>query len=379
MPEAKNRFLSLDVFRGVIICFTIIVNMPGNPETTVPALTFARWNGFTPADIIYPAFLFCVGLGMFFTFQDWHKDEVSKGKIYFKLFRRSILLFIIGILINWFPFMQTNMDTGKWEFIPFSQVRIWGILQRIALCYLLVGLMMQLFKIRTTLAITLIGLILYWPILYYGGKMPNPYLIRSNAVLMMDKWMIGEDHLDQNPLVPFEEFGFLSTLPALANVVAGYLTARFILRTKITYETLTHLLLTGFLLTVLAYIWNNVLPVNRKLWTSSFAVMSIGLSLSTLAFIIFIVDKMKYTKEADFFRVFGRNPLIAFILSMTMIIPLQLVNVAPGLSIADWLYLNIFSHATAYIGSFLQASFFMMIIWGLCKILDRKGEYLTLS
>lgn len=377
MSEIKNRFLSLDVFRGMIICFIIIVNMPGNPETTVPALTFARWNGFTPADIVYPAFLFCMGLGMFFSFQSW-KEDFGNGKIYYIIFRRAILMFLIGVLLNWFPFFQSNMDTGRWEFIPFSQVRIWGVLQRFGLCYLLVGLMLQAFKLRTTLAITLVFLILYWPFLYYGGGAPHPYSIRQNLVLRIDKWMIGTDHLDQSPIVPFEEFGFLSTLPALSNMVAGYLTARFILRNKITYETLTHLLLTGFLLMVLAYIWNNVFPVNRKLWTSSFSAMSIGLSLNTLAFIIFAVDKMKYLKEANFFRVFGRNPLVAFVLSMTMTIPLQLVEVQPGLSITDWLYINVFSYTTAYVGSFLQAAFFMLIIWGLCYLLDKKGEYITL-
>lgn len=378
MPEVNNRFLSLDVFRGLIICFVIIVNMPGNPETTVPALTFARWNGFTPADIIYPAFLFCMGISMFFSFQKWRNEETT-WKIYFSMFKRGVLLFLIGIVLNWFPFVQSNMDTGKWEAIPFSQVRIWGVLQRIGLCYLLVGLMIQLFKLRATLAITLACLILYWPVLYYFGDAPHPYSIRQNLILKIDTWMIGVDHLDQTPIVPFEEFGFLSTFPALANIVAGYLTARFILRTKITYETLTHLLLTGFLLMVLAYIWNNVFPVNRKLWTSSFAVMSIGLSLNVLAFIIFMVDKMKHLKEANFFRVFGRNPLIAFLLSMTMTIPLQLINVQPGLSISDWLYINVFSYTTAYVGSFLQAFFFMLIIWGLCYLLDKKGEYITLG
>ena len=378
MPETKNRFLSLDVFRGLIICFIIIVNMPGNPETTVPALTFARWNGFTPADIIYPAFLFCTGLGMFFSFQNW-REKYTTRKTYYVIVRRSVLLLLIGVLLNWFPFVQSNMDTGKWEFIPFSQVRIWGILQRIGCCYLLVGLMVQAFKLRATLAITLVCLVVYWPVLYYGGSAPHPYSIRQNLVLKVDQWMVGTDHLDQSPLVPFEEFGFLSTFPALANVVAGYLTARFILRSKITYETLTHLLLTGFLLMVLAYIWNNVFPLNRKLWTSSFSVMSIGLSLDTLALIIFTVDKMRYLKEANFFRVFGRNPLVAFILSMTMTIPLQLINVQPGLSITDWLYINVFSYTTAYIGSFLQAAFFMFIIWGLCYLLDKKGEYLTLG
>ncbi|MFT4204860.1 MAG: DUF5009 domain-containing protein [Chitinophagaceae bacterium] len=377
MSEIKNRFLSLDVFRGFIICFIIIVNMPGNPETTVLALNFARWNGFSPADITYPAFLFCTGIGLFFSLQDW-RERYGKGKTCFVLFRRSVLLFAIGILLNWFPFVQSNLDTGRWELVPFAQVRIWGILQRIGLCYLLVGLMIELFKLRTTLAITLVLLVLYWPVLYYGGDVPTPYAIRHNLVLKIDRWIIGTDHLDQNPLVPFEEFGFLSTLPALSNMVAGYLTARFILRTKITYETLTHLLLTGFLLTVLAYIWNNVFPVNRKLWTSSFAVMSIGFSLNVLAFIIFAVDKMHYLKEANFFRVFGRNPLVAYLLSMTMTIPLQMVEVQPGLSIMDWMYINIFSYTSAYIGSFLQAVFFMLLIWGLCYLLDKKGEYITL-
>ncbi|QES90496.1 acyltransferase family protein [Rhizosphaericola mali] len=377
MSQPKDRFLSLDVFRGLIVGFMIIVNMPGNPETTVPALTFANWNSFTPADLIYPAYIFCVGIGLFFSLKEWQEMH-SKGRVFLIILRRSILMFLIGLLINWFPFFQIDLESGEKIFTPFSQVRIWGFLQRLGVLYFITSCLLLFTNLRVTLALGVLFLVGYWPVLYFGGKFPNPYSIRHNLVLHIDKLMIGTDHLDQSPIVPFEEFGFLSTFPAFANIIAGFLTARIIFKKKITYETLTLILISGFMLMSLAYIWNNVLPVNRKLWTSSFAVESIGLCLSILAIIIYVVDKIHYTKEANFFRVFGRNPLVAYILSMTMTIPLQLIEVEPGLSISNWLYINVFSYASAYIGSFLQAALFMFIIWLICRLLDRKGDYLTL-
>lgn len=377
MDELKDRFLSLDVFRGMIICFMIIVNMPGNPETTVPALLNSRWNGLSPADLILPSFLFCMGMGTFFNVFKWQKEH-SKAKVVFKILRTSIVLIIIGILLNWYPFFQIDPFSNQKTWIPFSDVRLSGLLQRVGLVYLLVSLMFVFFKIRTTLAVTVVILILYWPLLYYFGDSQGPYTLRGNLPLKIDTKILGINHLDQySELVPFEMYGLLSTLPAIGNMVAGYLVGRFIKRKGITYETLTLLLLTGFLLLSLSYIWNNVFPVNMKLWTSSFVLQTIGIDLSILSLVIYTVDKVKFAKESNYFRVLGRNPLVAYILSATLIIPLQLVEVQPGVSIMTWLYINIFSYATAYVGSFLQSLIFMVIISTTCIILDRKKEYIT--
>lgn len=377
MDELKDRFLSLDVFRGMIICFMIIVNMPGNPETTVPALLNSRWNGLSPADLILPSFLFCMGMGTFFNVFKWQKEH-SKAKVVFKILRTSIVLMIIGILLNWYPFFQIDPFSNQKTWIPFSDVRLSGLLQRVGLVYLLVSLMFVFFKIRTTLAVTVVILILYWPLLYYFGDSQGPYSLRGNLPLKIDTKILGINHLDQySELIPFEMYGLLSTLPAIGNMVAGYLVGRFIKRKGITYETLTLLLLTGFLLLSLSYIWNNVFPVNMKLWTSSFVLQTIGIDLSILSLVIYTVDKVKFAKESNYFRILGRNPLVAYILSATLIIPLQLVEVQPGVSIMTWLYINIFSYATAYVGSFLQSLIFMVIISATCIILDRKKEYIT--
>lgn len=379
MAEAKDRFLSLDVFRGMIVCFMIITNMPGNPETTVPSLLNSRWNGFSPADLILPSFLFVMGIGLFFSIHAWEQEH-SKAKVFAKILRRSVLLVIVGLLVNWYPFIQADPFSGKWSMIPLDELRYWGWLQRIGVVYLLVSSSFLFLKTRATLAITVICLVAYWPVLYYFGKTPpGPYTLRGNLPLMIDKWMIGENHLEQyNELIPFEPYGFLSTFPAMANMVAGFMAGRFIMKKKITYETLTLLLLTGFLLLSLSYVWNYVLPVNMKLWTSSFAVQTIGIDLCIIALTMYIVDKVKYTKEANFFRVLGRNPLVAYLLSVTMIVPLQLVEVQPGVSIMTWLYINVFSYSTAYVGSFLQSLLFMFFIWVICAIMDKKSEYISL-
>lgn len=380
MPSTKERFLSLDVFRGLIIAFMVIVTMPGNPETTVPALSLSRWKSVSPADLLFPSYLFCMGCSLFFSVKEWRLEQ-SKTKVLFKIFRRSLLLILLGLILNWFPFFQFNDWTEKWEMIPFSQLRFWGPLQRIGIVYTLVSLLLLVFDVKTMLAIGIVVLVAYWPALYYfGGKGDfGPFSLRGNLVLKIDQWMIGSDHLDQySQAIPFEQFGFLSTFPAMANMIAGYLAGRFIFQKKFSFETLTNLLMMGFLFMTLAFIWNYVCPVNANLWTSSYAVQAIGVDLSVIAIIIFIVDKMKYAREANFFRILGRNPLVAFIFASTFTIPLQLVEVQPGVSIMTWMFINVFSYTSAYIGSFLQAALFMMIIWGLCYILDQRKDYIII-
>lgn len=139
---ASQRFLALDVFRGLTICFMIIVNTSGNYETTFPALLHANWHGFTPTDLVFPSFLFAVGNAMSFVMPKW--ADKSTGYVVGKILKRTALIFILGFLMYWFPFFMYN-DAGHLTLSPFSQTRIFGVLQRIALAYGAASLMLYFF------------------------------------------------------------------------------------------------------------------------------------------------------------------------------------------------------------------------------------------
>ena len=377
---ASQRFLALDVFRGLTICFMIIVNTSGNYETTFPALLHANWHGFTPTDLVFPSFLFAVGNAMSFVMPKW--ADKSTGYVVGKILKRTALIFILGFLMYWFPFFMYN-DAGHLTLSPFSETRVFGVLQRIALAYGMASLMLYFFKTRTTVIITCLILLLYWPIMYYFGDQPDPYSIHANAVLKLDTWLVGTKHLYMGEGFPFDPEGLLSTLPAIGNVVAGFLVGNYIRRKGNTYEGLTKLLLAGFILLVIAHFWNYVFPINKKIWTSSFVLHTTALDCMIIAFVIYIIDFRKKTNWTYFFEVFGRNPLIIYLFSELMATIFFMIKVEPGVNIYSWLFLNIFGYITSfmgmigpYVGAFLQAVFYMLLCWCLGYFLDKRKIYI---
>lgn len=371
-PNPSQRFLALDVFRGLTICFMIIVNTSGNYETTFPALMHADWNGFTPTDLVFPSFMFAVGNAMSFVMLKW--PTMTTSHVLYKIFKRTIIIFGLGFLLYWFPFFQSN-DAGHLVMKPLDSTRIFGVLQRIALAYCIASLLLYFFKTRTTVIITCIILVLYWAVMYAFGDGPDPYAIHANAVLKLDTWLIGEKHLYMGEGFPFDPEGFLSTLPSIGNVVAGFVVGQFIRRKGKTFEGLAQLLIAGFLLLVVAHFWNYVFPINKKLWTSSFVLHTVGLDCMILSVVMYIIDFRNKTSWTYFFEVLGRNPLFVYLVSEVLAIVFGMVEVQPGVSIWSWMFLNIFSYTTAYIGSFLQAVFFMLICWSVGYFLDKKKIY----
>lgn len=159
MTHSTQRFLALDVFRGLTVCLMIIVNTPGDGSTTFSPLLHAQWNGFTPTDLVFPSFLFAVGNAMSFVMNKWQTMEQSK--VLWKIFKRTIIIFLLGYLMYWFPFVTWN-DQGELVFAPFANTRVFGVLQRIALCYGIAALMVYYFKTKTVVAVSVILLFLYW-------------------------------------------------------------------------------------------------------------------------------------------------------------------------------------------------------------------------
>jgi predicted acyltransferase len=367
-----HRFTALDVFRGMTICFMILVNTPGNPLTTYTPLLHADWNGFTPADLVFPSFLFAVGNAMSFAMQKW--PQMGQAQVLVKIGRRTLLLFLLGYLLYWFPFFKS--DGGHMVFKPFSQTRVFGVLQRIALCYGIAALLIYYLKPRGAFIASVFFLIAYRFLLLWFGQPGNELGLTGNAVVRLDWWLIGPNHMSQSEGPPFEAEGLLSTLPAIANVVAGYLAGRFIQHSGKTWETLARLLLAGCLLTGLAWCWDAAFPINKKLWTSSFVLYTVGLDCLVLAAIIYIIDFWGKTRWTGFFEVFGKNALFIYLLSEVAAIVLRALKVKPGTSLYKWIFEHIFSYAGPYNGSLLFAVWFMLMCWLAGWILDKRKLYI---
>lgn len=367
----NQRFTALDVFRGMTICLMIVVNTGGG-DPTFSFLEHAKWNGFTPTDLVFPSFMFAVGNAMSFVMNKW--DTYSTGKVLGKIFKRTIIIFLLGYLMYWFPFF-TKDAAGNIIMAPISDTRIFGVLQRIALAYCAASLMIYFLKPRTATIICILILIAYWPVLYYFGTGPDPLDVHTNAVLRLDTWLMGENHLYHGEGFPFDPEGLLSTFPSIANVVAGYLVGKYVQKKGNTFEGLAKLLMTGFVLYIIARWWNLGFPINKKLWTSSFVLNTVGLDCMILACVIYIVDFRQVKKGIYFFQVFGRNPLPIYLFSELMVTVLYMIPVGDT-PLIQWIYQNIFIHAGDYIASLSFAVAYMLLCWTFGYILDKNKIYI---
>ena len=371
-PASQHRNISLDVFRGMTICFMIIVNTPGNGATTFSPLLHAQWNGFTPTDLVFPSFLFAVGNAMSFVMRKW--VNMNQSTVVLKILKRTALIFLLGYLMYWFPFFRLNKDHHIIS-SPMANTRIMGVLQRIALCYGIASLMIYYLKPKASVIICVELLFFYWILLYWFGDAVAPLSLQGNAGFKLDKWLMGENHMYHGEGVAFDPEGWLSTLPAIGNVVGGFIVGRWIQQKGNTYEGLTKLLLAGFGLMVCGYFWDLLLPINKKLWTSSFVVYTIGLDCVILAILTYIIDFEKKVKWTKFFQVFGKNPLFIYLLSELLVTVLFMIPAVDDANMFRWIFHNIFSHAGNYLGSLLFAIVYMLFCWGIGYWLDKRKIY----
>jgi predicted acyltransferase len=374
MAEQQARYLALDVFRGMTICFMIIVNTPGSWDIAYAPLLHAAWHGFTPTDLVFPSFLFAVGNAMAFTMHKF--DNQSESVFWTKTLKRTFLIFLIGFLMYRFPFFQIG-EGGDFELRPFGTARILGVLQRIALCYLFASIVIHYGSKKFAVWFSVFALFLYWILAYAFGDASDPYSLTGNAQLKLDLLLFGPDHLYHGEGIAFDPEGLLSTLPAIVNVIGGYLAGDFIRRYGNSYETIAKLMVTGGMLVFFALTWDMAFPINKKLWTSSFVLLTVGLDLMIISALIFVIEMRSYKKWTGFFVVFGRNPLFIYILSEVLIITMYLIPVGSNSNVASWIFSKFFSaFASPIHASFLFAFFFMLTNWLVGYLLDRKKIYI---
>ncbi len=375
MAKISERFLSLDVFRGMTVCFMIIVNTPGSGASPFSPLEHAGWHGFTPTDLVFPSFLFAVGNAMSFSMEKY--KQMGNAKLLGKVLRRTILIFLLGYLMYWFPFFQFDA-AGNIIGSPISNTRIMGVLQRIALCYFFASLLIHYFSTRQTYIISAVLLIGYWLILLVAGDHRQPFSLLGNAGLYLDQWLLGESHLYHGEGIPFDPEGLLGTLPAIVNVVIGYYTGRYIQKNGKGYETIAKLLLTGCLLVFIATCWHLVFPINKKLWTSPFVLLTTGIDIMLISILLYSLEIKRWNKFnwTGFFLVFGKNPLFIYLLSELLITTVYYIRTAPGENLHQWVNKVFFQQlAPGAIGSLLFAIFYMLICWVIGLWLDKKRVY----
>lgn len=373
MTQSPARYLALDVFRGMTVCFMIIVNSPGDWGAMFDPLEHASWHGFTPTDLVFPSFLFAVGNAMAFVM---YKYETQASMVFWrKTLKRTLIIFVLGFLLYWFPFVIKTSD-GSWAISPLSEARIPGVLQRIALCYFAASVILYYGSKKIAVIVSVLSLVGYWIIMYAFGEGNDPYSLTGNAALKLDQAILGDKHLYHGEGIPFDPEGILSTLPAMVNVIAGYLAGDFIRRKGNTYETISKIMIAGVLLILFALTWDMAFPINKKIWTSSFVLHTVGIDLLILAILIFSIEIMMMRRWTHFFVVFGRNPLFIYLLSEVLIMTLYLIP-AGDHNLQRSIYSNVFLPiAFPELASFLFSLAFMLVCWGIGYLLDRKQIYI---
>ncbi|MBB6500459.1 acyltransferase family protein [Pedobacter cryoconitis] len=377
MKPLAERFLSLDVFRGMTLCFMIIVNTPGRGANPFGMLLHASWHGFTPTDLVFPSFLFAVGNAMSFSMKRF--SQMDNAQVLLKIFKRTILIFLIGYLMYWFPFFKYDKQ-GHAFFAVIENTRIMGVLQRIALCFCIASLMIHYLSGKTVIWLSVLFLVGYWIILQVFGDAGAQFTMMGNIGSYIDKSVLGESHLYHGDFfhgkhVAFDPEGILSTIPAIVNVVIGYFAGKFIQEKGKGYESIARLFLVGSLLVLIAICWNTVFPVNKKLWTSSFVLLTCGLDLMIIGALLYIIEVKQSTQWTKFFVVFGKNPLFIYIVSEVLLTAADLIN--PKFPFTKWINLNFFQVvAPGPVGSLLFALCFMLVCWLVGYILDRRKIYI---
>jgi len=331
------RLISLDVFRGFAIAGMILVNMVslGKPY---PFLDHAPWNGCTFADLVFPFFLFIVGMAMTFSLSKYTKDKRPTPSVYWRILRRGAILFALGLLLN-----------GFWNY-DFTTIRIMGVLQRIALAYLLAALAILNLPKKGLWILTAILLFGYWaammliPVPDYGAGVLTR---EGNFSAFFDRLIIPTIHLYKgdgyNGMGDPE--GLFSTLPAVVTVLAGYFTGNWLGNQTITTRTTTNLALFGIICLLLGWNWGWLFPINKKLWTSSYVLYTYGWALLLFAGCYELIEVREWRRWGKPFEVLGMNAIFIFVASVLGIKLLVKTHIGAGEqapSTYDWLSQNFF-------------------------------------
>jgi len=379
MEIKVQRLAALDAFRGFTIMAMIMVNNPGSWSFMYSPLEHSEWNGCTPTDLIFPNFLFIVGVAMWFSFRKFN-FRLSKPLV-FKILKRTAVIFLLGVFLNWFPFMKVMPGEGV-EWRLFSNLRIMGVLQRIAIAYCIGSFMVLTLKPKKLIGFSAIVLLAYWFALWFWGGQ-SPYSLEGNIVKVIDTKIFGANHIWHGKGIAFDPEGLLSTFPAVITVIIGFFTGKVITNTENRERMVLHLLLLGLAGVFGGLAWNMVFPINKSLWTSSYVIYTGGIALLILGVFIWLMDVRGYKKWAHPFIVYGMNPLFIYVFAGVFIrIILYLIRFRTEdgvINLKTWMFDNIFQPVFGDINGSLMFSVMLIILyWGVGYFLYKKKIFVKI-
>ena len=393
MNTSNSRLLSLDVMRGITIAGMILVNNPGSDNYIYVPLEHSRWNGITPTDLVFPFFIFIMGVSMYLSYKKF--DFNFSGKTFTKLFRRSALLFLIGYVLNWaghsfgtFNELHSSglsvADKLLKATTDFEHVRILGVLQRLALVSFFGSLLILL--VHPKRIPWLIGaiLIIYWIITGITNSFEET---NDSIVAVIDRLVLGtsrmySERLADGSIIHFDPEGILGVLPSIAHVLLGFLAGKLISETNDNNQRIQKLFLFGTIILFVGYLMSYGFPINKKIWSSSYVLVTSGLAALLLGLLLWIIDIKGHKTWSRFFESFGVNPMFIYVVAYVMnILVGNIVFTHQGHLTSVYSYINNAWFAPVfgnYMGSLVYALVFVGISWMIGNVLYKKKIYIKL-
>ena len=346
----------------------VLVNNPGTWEHIYGPLRHAEWHGWTPTDLVFPFFLFIVGVAIALSLGSRAERSGSKRDLYLKILKRALIIFAIGLFLNGFPY-----------FSPLSELRIPGVLQRIAVCYFFAAIIFLNTRVRTQILIAVGLLLLYWIMMVFipaPGFAAGDLTKEGSLASYVDRVVFGKHVWAQAKV--YDPEGLLSTIPALVTALIGVLTGSWLRTEKSRIEKAAGMFVAGAVLVAVGWSWNSFFVINKALWTSSYVVFTGGLALQFLAFCYWLIDIKGYRRWAKPFEIFGLNAIALYVGAGLMANLFGLIKVGEQ-PLGDWIYQNVFASWLTPVNASLAFAISFVLVWlFLMWLLYRKRIFLKI-
>ena len=386
MKTDYQRLLALDVLRGITIAGMILVNNPGSWDSVYTPLRHASWHGLTPTDLVFPFFMFIMGISTFLSLKKYH-FECTRQAIW-KIVKRTCVIFAIGLGLAWFSLFFRTWNMLASENLPFwshlgqsmwvfDRIRILGVLQRLALSYGFAAVIALFLKHKHIPYLIGTLLVTYLLILIVGDGYENS---EASILSIVDRAVLGLKHMYSDNAI--EPEGLLSTIPSIAHVLIGFCCGKWLTEIKDIREKLLRLFLVGTILTFLGFLLNYGCPINKKIWSPTFVLVTCGLASNLLALLIWIIDVKGHKKWSRFFEAFGINPLFMYVLAAVVSVLLGNTHCTYNgaeISLKGYVCKVLLQPLFGdYFGSLVFALLFVSLIWACGYILYKKRIYIKI-
>lgn len=387
--KGGGRLLALDILRGITIAGMILVNNPGSWGNIYAPLRHASWNGLTPTDLVFPFFMFIMGISTYFSLRKF--DFTLTAACLWKIVRRAVVIFLIGMFIAWFSMFLRGILSEKTfveSVFTFDHIRILGVMPRLGICYGVGAITALIVKQRALPWVVTAILVIYSILLLIGNGFE---FADTNIISIVDHKVLGPDHMYADTIdgvrLKFDPEGLLSTLPSIAHMLIGFICGGLIMKTKDNNLRINSLFIVGTILTFSGFLLDFGMPINKKIWSPTFVLTTCGLASLFLGLLIWIIDIKGYKKWCRFFEAFGINPLFMYCLGSILGIVISAVKVPCAaassgmISIKGLCYDYFFTPlcgGNATLASLCFAICFVLVNWVVGYILYRKKIYIKI-